>query len=154
MTLPLALLVVFPFGLEFATGELGFGGQLLAGAWQQRVAAVFLQVLYAWMMTFALMGLFRRLLSRESKTMRYLSDSSYWLYLAHLPLIFLAQAAVRSWPLPPSVKFLLVCGVITAILLVSYEKLVRYTWLGTMLNGPRSRPQPAEEVFDAEVVGA
>jgi hypothetical protein len=37
------------------------------------------------------------------------------------------------------VKFLLINGVVLAVLLASYEGFVRYTWLGTLLNGPRAR---------------
>ena len=107
-----------------------------------------LQVTYAWMMSFGLMGLFRRLLGRERKSIRYLSDASYWLYLAHLPLIILAQFLVRDWPYPAILKFALVCGVVTGVLLLIYQRLVRYTWLGTFLNGPRQRPRPETATLD------
>lgn len=137
-TLPLALLVVFPLGLELCTGSLGFGKHLELGPWK-RFAAVALQVLYAWLMTFACMGLFRSLLTRENKTIRWLSDASYWLYVSHLPLVILAQLWVRDWPLAGTIKFLLVNVVIIGFLLLTYQWMVRYTWLGTLLNGKRTR---------------
>ena len=73
--------------------------------------------------------------------MQYLSDSAYWLYLAHLPLIIAAQLAVRDWPIPAFAKFLLIVAVVTSFLLWTYQVLVRYTWLGRFLNGPRTRPE-------------
>jgi peptidoglycan/LPS O-acetylase OafA/YrhL len=100
----------------------------------------FAQVLYAWTISFGIMGLFRRILKQENKIVRYISDASYWLYLTHLPLILAAQIMVRDWPLPAVVKFVLVCSTVTGILLVAYHTMVRYTWIGTMLNGPRTRP--------------
>jgi peptidoglycan/LPS O-acetylase OafA/YrhL len=135
-TLPLAV-VLFPFGLGLAFAgpeiqeRIGVPGQLLGDA---------LQVTYTWLMVFGLMGLFRRLLRREHPRMRYLSDASYWLYIAHLPLIIAAQVWVRDWPLPGFVKFLLICGVATVFLLLTYRLFVRYTPVGTLLNGRRRRP--------------
>ena len=95
-------------------------------------------------MTFGSMGLFRRLLGRESRTMRYVSDSSYWLYVAHVPLIMAAQMIVQTWQLPAVVKFTVVCALVSALLLFTYQTLVRYTWLGTLLNGPRTAPGSRE----------
>jgi peptidoglycan/LPS O-acetylase OafA/YrhL len=99
------------------------------------------QVVYVWFMSFGIMGLFRRLLRRERRWVRYVSDSSYWLYLTHVPLVIAAQAIVAPWPLSPHVKFVLLLGVVTAILLLSYQLFVRYTWIGLVLNGPRARPR-------------
>ena len=82
--------------------------------------------------------------------MRYISDSSYWLYVAHLPLILVAQAVVMTWPMPAIAKITLVCVVTSALLLASYQLFIRYTPIGTMLNGPRKRPEP---VVMAELVG-
>ena len=141
LTLPLGLFIVFPFGLEFSTGAFGFRQEILDPAMARTAAvAVALQAIYAWMMTFACMGLFRKLCVRENKTIRYLSDSSYWLYVAHLPLIIGAQLAVRDWPLSSGVKYFLVFLAVTGLLLLIYQFLVRYTWLGRLLNGPRVRP--------------
>ncbi len=140
ISLPLALLIVFPIGLEFTTGGLGFRGRV-TDASMYRPISVFMQVVFAWTMSFGFMGLFRAVLRRESQTMRYLSDSSYWLYVAHLPLIFFAQSVVRDWPLPAVVKFGLVCVVVSGFLLLTYQLFVRYTWLGTLMNGPRKRPE-------------
>lgn len=136
--LPAGLLVLFPLGLGAATGAFGLGEGIL-GPGTARTEAVVLQAVYPWTMAFACMGLFRRICSRENSRIRYLSDSSYWLYLAHLPLIIGAQFAVRDWPLPSALKFVLVLVAVTGFLLVVYQVLVRYTWLGRLLNGPRVR---------------
>ena len=150
LTLPLALLIIFPLGLEMTTGEWGFSDGWLNSKFYHPVA-VLLPVVYVWLMTFGLMGAFRRVYSDESKVMRYVSDSSYWLYLVHLPLIMIVQAAVRTWELPVFIKFALVCTVTTAILLASYQLFVRYTPIGTLLNGPRHRPH---KITDAVLVAA
>jgi hypothetical protein len=140
--LPLAigLLVVFPLGMALSEGWLEARGSGFGGL-SHRVLSVALQAAYPWLMTFGLMGLFRRYCPVESPAMRYLSDSAYWLYLAHLPLVIASQYAVRDWPVPAVVKFLLIVSVVTAFLLWTYRTLVRYTWLGRFLNGPRVRPE-------------
>lgn len=137
--LPVSLLLVFPLALEFGTGTFGFRDALLPAGFH-RPASIFLQAIYAWGMSFASMGLFRALLTRENRTIRYLSDSSYWLYLTHLPLVIVGQAIVSHWPWPAFAKLTLLSVVITAFLLFTYDKMVRYTWLGTLLNGKRVRP--------------
>ena len=126
-----ALLLVFPIALVllFPSEE---------SAWVLPVSAVF-QVMYAWLMCFGLIGLFRLIASRERYWVRYVSDSSYWLYLWHLPLIVFAQRLVLTWPVSAHLKFALICITVTAVLLLSYQLFVRYTVIGTMLNGKRER---------------
>ena len=142
LPLSIGLLVVLPLGMALAGGWSGPPGVGL-GPLPRRILSIFLQAAFPWLMTFGLMGLFRRACSVESPTMRYLSDSAYWLYLAHLPLIIAAQYAVRDWPIPALAKFLLIVVVVTFFLLWTYQALVRYTWLGRFLNGPRTRPARA-----------
>ena len=139
LALPLGLLIVLPLGLEFSVGAFGFRQEVF-GPPMARVAAVALQAIYAWVMIFVCLGLFRKLCARENKIIRYVSDSSHWLYVAHVPLVIGAQLAVRDWPLSPAVKFFLVFLAVTGLLLLIYQFLVRYTWLGKLLNGPRVRP--------------
>lgn len=97
------------------------------------------QVLYTWLMCFGAIGFFRWLVPAESRAWRYLSDSAYWLYLVHMPLLVVLQRATIDWPLPGLAKFVLVCVAATAILLASYQLLVRHTPLGWLLNGPRGQ---------------
>ncbi|MBM79704.1 MAG: hypothetical protein CMJ78_03805, partial [Planctomycetaceae bacterium] len=102
------------------------------------------QIIFAWTASFGMIGLYRFVITQEYRPVRYLSDSSYWLYVAHLPLVIWAQGFVREWPLPAFIKFVLLCGTLTVILLLSYQILVRHTPIGTLLNGPRKVPQPAD----------
>jgi len=102
------------------------------------------QVAFAWLAIVTLMGLFRTLLSKERRGVRYLSDSAYWLYLAHLPLVIWAQIWIRNWDLPAAVKFLGLTTAVIVLLLISYQLFVRYTPLGTLLNGKRTRPSRAD----------
>ena len=104
------------------------------------------QVLFAWLMSFGMIGLFRAALPSENKAVRYVSDSAYWLYLAHLPLVIWAQVAIRNWDLSAAAKFLGLTTVVTVVLLISYQLFVRYTPVGTLLNGKRERPADATPV--------
>jgi len=52
---------------------------------------------------------------------------------------------VRTWPISAWAKFSLVCVVVTGVLLVAYEYMVRYTLIGTMLNGKKTRPRKASD---------
>lgn len=85
------------------------------------------------------MGLFRCIAARERRWLRYLCDASYWIYLGHLPLVMALQALVVDWPLHYHAKFLVVCTAAAAVLMVTYRYLIRYTFIGRMLNGPRVR---------------
>ncbi|WP_372896141.1 acyltransferase family protein [Stieleria sp.] len=138
ISLSVALIVVFPIGLDWVSGTLGIVPSLQDPSLNS-LAAILMQALFAWLMIFGSIGLCRRLMSQESRPMRYISDSSYWLYLAHLPLVLLAQWFVRDSTLPAFVKFSGITIVISAFLLLTYEYGVRYTIIGRILNGPRKR---------------
>ena len=77
-----------------------------------------------------------------SAAVSWLADASYWIYLAHVPLVIGLQMAVRDWPLPASAKFVLVLGATAVILLASYRWCIRPTVIGRMLNGPRGVTTP------------
>ena len=102
-----------------------------------------LQMAFAWLMCFGLIGLFRLIASRERFWVRYVSDASYWLYLWHLPLIVVAFELVAPWRFSIHLKFVLMILAVPAILLVVYQYGVRYTQIGTMLNGKRTRRRAA-----------
>lgn len=136
--LPIALLIVFPLALDLASGTFGIIPKLNDPA-MNAMLCNFLQASFAWLMIFSSIGLARRLLFSENKTMRYISDSSYWLYLAHLPLVILAQWLVKDVELPAFLKFVGITIATTAVLLLTYEYGVRYTVIGRLLNGPRTR---------------
>lgn len=102
-----------------------------------------LSALFVWLMIFGLIGWFRTLFSRENPRVRFVSDSAYWLYIAHLPLIQIIQYWVSDWPLPSFIKLIFVCIVTTVLLLLSYRYLIRYTVIGTLLNGKRLKTYDA-----------
>ena len=95
-------------------------------------------------MIFGFIGMFRQFFSKGNRCIRYISDSSYWLYVMHLPPIMLLQIWVSGWPWPSAIKFLAICMVSTGALLLIYEYAVRYTWIGTMLNGKENPAQPQQ----------
>ncbi len=90
-----------------------------------------------WCWCFALIGLAMRFLGRPNAAVRYTADASYWIYLAHLPLVAALQVLVGQLPWHWTVKFPLVLGVSLALLFTSYRYLVRPTFVGQVLNGRR-----------------
>jgi peptidoglycan/LPS O-acetylase OafA/YrhL len=95
--------------------------------------------LYAWCMTFAVTGLFPRFACGHRPWVRYVADASYWWYLWHIPIVMLTQIWIADWPLNGWLKLLMILGVTIAILLPSYHTMVRYTFIGRIMNGPRER---------------
>jgi glucan biosynthesis protein C len=94
--------------------------------------------LATWTTTFAMIGLALRFLSGFSPARRYIADASYWLYLIHLPIVMALQVAVSrlDWPWPA--KFAAILAVALPLMFASYELLVRYSFIGEVLNGRRA----------------
>jgi glucans biosynthesis protein C len=92
---------------------------------------------FSWVTVGLFIGLFTRFLAADRRWVAWLSDASYWSYLIHLPVCVLLQVwlAPRAWPGP--LKYALVSLGTLAACLGSYRVLVRYSRLGTLLNGPR-----------------
>jgi glucan biosynthesis protein C len=90
-----------------------------------------------WFWTFGLLGAALRFLREERPVIRYLADSSYWLYIVHLPLLVALEALVAHWPVPAELKLVLVVAAATGLMLLSYRYMVRGTFIGALLNGRR-----------------
>jgi peptidoglycan/LPS O-acetylase OafA/YrhL len=82
------------------------------------------------------LGLFVSVFNNPSPITRYIADSSYWVYLIHLPIIITLQVMVSDWSSVVA-KILFINVVTFAITMLSYQYLVRYTWIGRWLNGQR-----------------
>jgi peptidoglycan/LPS O-acetylase OafA/YrhL len=88
-----------------------------------------------WCWSFAIIGFAMRFLSHANRTVRYVADASYWIYLMHLPIVAAMQVAVGHLPWHWSIKFPLILAVSLSVLFASYRLLVRPTFIGQLLNG-------------------
>lgn len=88
-----------------------------------------------WSLVMLTIGVCKHLIKRESKTMRYLADASYWLYLIHLPIVIWLQITFAELPLPWAIKLISICVITITISLVLYDIFVRSTFIGKALNG-------------------
>ncbi len=90
-----------------------------------------------WLLIFGVSGLFIRFGSHHSAKMRYISDSSYWVYLLHLPLTIIIPALIADWDIAASLKFLFVTTTTSIICFTTYHYFVRNSFIGEFLNGRR-----------------
>lgn len=90
-----------------------------------------------WSLVVLTIGMFKMFCSQPRGWVRYVADSSYWMYLIHLPIVVWLQVAVAELNVNWSLKLAGVSLVTVAIALVSYDLFVRSTWLGWLLNGRR-----------------
>lgn len=117
----------------FLTFWLGYGISLI----KQKVIV---NILFCVLGSLSLLGAFLDKVSRESSFLRFLSDSSYWLYLAHYPLVILLCTFFIPINLFAWWKFIIISSFIVTLLLLSYNYLVRPSWLGALLNGNQKPP--------------
>jgi glucan biosynthesis protein C len=93
--------------------------------------------LAGWAWVHGLLGLCGRVLRRERPVVRYLADASYWVYLWHFPLLLIVAVPLASTDWPILLEVGVALAAVMAVLLLSYDVLVRGTWLGRWLNGHR-----------------
>jgi len=111
---------------------------------EAHVAYLLGYALAMWSLVFLTIGVFKRLCSRPNPAIRYLADSSYWLYLVHLPIVVWLQVATAEVPLHWSLKLGLISTLTIAVGLFTYDLFVRSTFIGWVLNGrTRDRVLPS-----------
>ena len=130
-----ALILFFPVYVTLLYPKLLNSSQF---SWVWCLSSV-IQLIFAWLMSFGMIGLFRMVASKERFWLRYISDASYWSYIWHLPLVIICQMLFLNWSINVHLKFLFTCIIVIIILLFTYQFFVRYTLIGTVLNGPRTR---------------
>lgn len=96
--------------------------------------------LAVWAWTAAVVGFAVRHLAGHSPARRYLADASYWIYIVHLPIVLVLQAALAPYPWPWFAKYPLIIAAAFAIMLAGYQWFVRYSFVGAILNGKREKP--------------
>jgi glucan biosynthesis protein C len=124
-----------------------WSGGALAGTDRLLYTAAYVVALWCWV--FAFVGAAVRFLSTPHAVTRYLADASYWVYLMHLATLIFFINLLRPYDWHWSIKLAISVGGSMPILLVTYHYLVRFTWIGAMLNGrrhPRPEKQPPAEL--------
>ena len=90
-----------------------------------------------WLFVYGIMGLFIRYCSRPNRVWRYIADSSYWCYLVHLPLIAWLSILLADWRIPAILKYAIVLFTTVLVCLLTYDRFVRSTPIGALINGRR-----------------
>lgn len=109
--------------------------------------AVHLKVLTAylyggagWLWSMALVGSFVRYLPTQNRTLRYLSDSSYWVFMVHMMGTIGFGILLYNAALGAPAKMAINVLATSAACLLTYHLFVRNTWIGVLLNGKRHGP--------------
>lgn len=97
-----------------------------------------------WLWSGAFLGLFLRFFRKQSQIGRYLSDSSYWVYLSHYPIVLGLAYVLYPIRLSALTKMAILIALTSLFCLVSYDLVVRRGWIGRLLNGRRGRPQSSK----------
>ena len=90
-----------------------------------------------WSLVSLTIGLFKRFLDRPGKSVRYIADSSYWLYLIHLPIVIWLQIAFAELSIHWSIKLTAIVTITLFVSILLYDFFVRSTFIGATLNGKR-----------------
>ena len=106
-------------------------------------AVITATALVTWTAILGLLGFFHRWFSRSNPRVRYASDAAYFLYLGHLPLVTAGWYSLTELGAPFWIKLFGVPVATIAVLLLAYDRLVRYTAVGRVLHGPRARSPQA-----------
>jgi glucans biosynthesis protein C len=103
--------------------------------WQTTLWGAFLEAYISALLTFAALILGKKYLNQNNALIRYLADASYWIYIIHLPLLLFIQFILLDVQWNMWIELSVSTLITLAIGLLSYILLVRWTFIGRMLNG-------------------
>ena len=86
-------------------------------------------------LTLAILLLGRKFFDRQNRAIRLVADSSYWIYIIHLPIVMFIQFALLDVNWLWQIEFLLSSTATIILGFVTYLLLVRWTPIGWLLNG-------------------
>jgi peptidoglycan/LPS O-acetylase OafA/YrhL len=105
-----------------------------------RAWVVILGTLACWSLISGFWGLAARYVPHDSARVRWASDSSYWLYIVHLPILVLIESALARTSMPVLLRWIVAIVATVAICSLSYALFVRGRWIGRLL-GEKPRPR-------------
>ncbi|MGQ8364251.1 acyltransferase family protein [Glaciecola sp. 1036] len=96
-------------------------------AWLEGMSSVFLSV--------SIILFARRFLNKQSKSVRLISDASYWIYIIHFPVLMFIQFKLLDVNYSLITEFAISSLLTFAIGFITYLMFVRWTPIGWLLNG-------------------
>ncbi len=105
----------------------------------RKMTLVALEAYLSVFLTIIALILGKRYLDFSNKKIRFISDSSYWIYLIHFPLVTFIQVFFVTAPFSGYFKLIISSAILFCIGLITYRYMIRYSFIGTMLNGKRTR---------------
>lgn len=130
-----ALLAACLFPLSMIASALD--NSVRGGSAELHVYAVLANALCTWALIYCFIGAAMRFFDRASPWIDYTAQSSYWVFLVHMPLVALAGWWLVQFDLPAIVKFLLVCSFTAVMAFLTFHYWVQHTWISSFLHGRR-----------------
>jgi glucan biosynthesis protein C len=90
-----------------------------------------------WFLAIGIVGLSQWIFAEENKTVSYIADASYWIYLVHPIFVLFSVFALHWLEVPAILNVILSVAIAFMISLGSYTWLVHETVLGKWLSGRR-----------------
>ncbi len=119
--------------LQISSADQSMDSQDLA--WHALACAINATCTWAWIFFFTAAAL--RWFDKPSPWSLYVSQSSYWVFMVHLPLACFAAWVLVVRDLDALIKFFLVFSFTTILSFLSYHYLVQRSWISVFLNGKR-----------------
>lgn len=120
------------------------------GLWP-RAPVVIASTVAAWCLISGAWGLAARLVHDEP-WVRWASDSSYWLYIVHLPILVLIESALARTSMPLLPRWIGAIVATVCICSLSYAVFVRGRFLGRLLGERAPQPRSVSKRQDSLLV--
>jgi peptidoglycan/LPS O-acetylase OafA/YrhL len=115
-------------GLVSAQLAYGWGWTLTPGPLRE-----FASMVASFYLALGIIGLFQRIISTTGSVWKYLSRTSYWVYLVHPPILWASLRLLKPFDLPASVTIAIALVGVVALSFATFELFVRRTALSKIV---------------------